>query len=147
MYILAIIGGVLTTLSMVINSTLAKKVGLIQGALINYIVGLICSIITLLIIGNAIDISVAQLRNTPVFMFLGGLIGVAVVYTSNIIIPKIPVFYSMILLFIGQIIAGIIIDFLISGNIEVSKILGAIIVGVGIFFNSKIDKKLYEKNL
>lgn len=142
MYILAIIGGILTTLSMVINSTLAKKVGLIQSTLINYIVGLIFSIFTLLVIGSSVQISIAQLKSTPIFMFLGGLIGVSVVYTSNIIIPRIPIFYSMILLFIGQVITGIIIDFIICGNIEINKIIGSIIVTLGIIYNSKIDKNL-----
>lgn len=142
MYILAIFAGTLTTLSMIINSTLAKKTSLLQSTLINYIVGLIFSIITFLCIGNTIKLSSIQFKNIPMYMFLGGLMGAVIVYISNMIIPKIPVFRSMILLFIGQVTASIIIDFILNGNIEINKIAGALIVTLGLLYNSRIDKKL-----
>ncbi|WP_082761247.1 DMT family transporter [Clostridium sp. ATCC 25772] len=146
MYILAIIGGVLTTLSMVINSSLGKRIGVLQSTLINYIVGLLCSMIVLLIVGSNVELSTVEFNNIPIFVFCGGIIGVVIVYTSNIIIPKIPVVYSMLLLFIGQILAGIIIDFLINKEIEINKILGAMVVTIGILYNSKVDNKICSDN-
>ncbi|MBU5227614.1 DMT family transporter [Clostridium senegalense] len=146
MYILAIIGGVLTTLSMVINSSLGKRIGVLQSTLINYIVGLLCSMIVLLIVGSNVELSMVEFENIPIFVFCGGIIGVVIVYTSNIIIPKIPVVYSMLLLFIGQIVAGIIIDFLINKKIEINKILGAMVVTIGILYNSKVDNKICSDN-
>ena len=41
MILLAVFGGVLTTLSMIVSSTLGKKIGLIQSTIIHYIGGLI----------------------------------------------------------------------------------------------------------
>lgn len=146
MYILAIIGGVLTTLSMVINSSLGKRIGVLQSTLINYIVGLLCSMIVLLIVGSNVELSTVEFNNIPIFVFCGGIIGVVIVYTSNIIIPKIPVVYSMLLLFIGQILAGIIIDFLINKKIEINKIVGAMIVTIGILYNSRVDNKICSDN-
>ncbi|GAA0127201.1 DMT family transporter [Clostridium sp. CTA-19] len=146
MYILAIIGGVLTTLSMVINSSLGKRIGVLQSTLINYIVGLLCSMVVLLILGSNVELSMVEFENIPMFVFCGGIIGVVIVYTSNIIIPKIPVVYSMLLLFIGQIVAGIIIDFLINKEIEINKILGAMVVTIGILYNSKVDNKICSDN-
>lgn len=146
MYILAIIGGVLTTLSMVINSSLGKRIGVLQSTLINYIVGLLCSMVVLLILGSNVELSMVEFTNIPIFVFCGGIIGVIIVYTSNIIIPKIPVVYSMLLLFIGQIVAGIIIDFLINKEIEINKILGAMVVTIGILYNSKVDNKICSDN-
>ncbi|GAA0115595.1 DMT family transporter [Clostridium senegalense] len=146
MYILAIIGGVLTTLSMVINSSLGKRIGVLQSTLINYIVGLLCSMIVLLIVGSNVELSMVEFENIPIFVFCGGIIGVVIVYTSNIIIPKIPVVYSMLLLFIGQILAGIIIDFLINKKIEINKIVGAMIVTIGILYNSRVDNKICSDN-
>lgn len=146
MYILAIIGGVLTTLSMVINSSLGKRIGVLQSTLINYIVGLLCSMVVLLILGSNVELSMVEFKNIPIFVFCGGIIGVIIVYTSNIIIPKIPVVYSMLLLFIGQIVAGIIIDFLINKKIEINKILGAMVVTIGILYNSKVDNKICSDN-
>lgn len=141
MIILAMIGGVLTTLSMVINSSLGKRIGVLQSTLINYIVGLTFSVLVLLVLGSGMKIGFSELKGIPFYMFLGGVIGVAIVYSSNIVIPKIPVVYSTLLLFIGQIVAGILIDFIMMGEIETGKILGAIIMTAGILYNSWIDSK------
>ncbi|MGL5381241.1 DMT family transporter [Clostridium sp.] len=141
MVILAILGGILTTLSLVINSSLGKRIGVLQSTLINYIVGIICSLIVLILLGSSMDISLAQIKEMPFYIFLGGLLGVVVVYSSNIVIPKIPVVYSALLLFIGQIVAGVIIDYFIIGELEIGKILGGIIVTIGILYNSRIDAK------
>ncbi|SHI06118.1 Uncharacterized membrane protein YdcZ, DUF606 family [Clostridium collagenovorans DSM 3089] len=141
MIILAIIGGVLTTLSMVINSSLGKRIGVLQSTLINYIVGLTFSVLVLLVVGSGMKIGFSELKSIPFYMFLGGVIGVSIVYSSNIVIPKIPVVYSTLLLFIGQIVAGILIDFIMMGEIATGKILGAVIMTVGILYNSWIDSK------
>ncbi|MEG0824050.1 MAG: DMT family transporter [Erysipelotrichaceae bacterium] len=74
-------------------------------------VGLICSTFVLIMIGSSMNISIGSLTKMPLYIFLGGAIGAIVVYSSNIIIPKIPVVYSTLLLFVGQVVTGIIIDF------------------------------------
>ncbi|HCQ91447.1 MAG TPA: EamA-like transporter family protein, partial [Clostridium sp.] len=43
--ILAMIGGGLTIISMIINASLAKEIGVLRGTLINYIVGLLVILI------------------------------------------------------------------------------------------------------
>lgn len=141
MIILAMIGGILTTLSMIVNSSLGKKIGLIQSTCINYIVGLICSTLVLLVLGSSVQVNVDSLVKMPFYIFLGGVIGVSVVYCSNIIVPKIPVVYSTLLLFVGQVVTGIVIDFFVMSEISFSKLIGALIIIIGILFNSKVDEK------
>ena len=51
MILLAILGGVLTTLSMVVSSTLGKKIGLTQSTIIHYIGGLIGGVLISMIVG------------------------------------------------------------------------------------------------
>lgn len=145
MILLAMLGGILTTLSMIINSSLGKKIGILQSTCINYIVGLICSTLVLIFLGSSMKISIESLSNMPFYIFLGGVIGVSVVYFSNIIIPKIPVVYSTLLLFVGQVVTGIIVDFFIMSEISWSKFIGAIIIIIGILYNSKIDEKEANK--
>lgn len=48
MILLAVFGGVLTTLSMIVSSTLGKKIGLIQSTIIHYIGGLIGGVFILI---------------------------------------------------------------------------------------------------
>ncbi|MCI9302932.1 DMT family transporter [Clostridium sp.] len=145
MILLAILGGVLTTLSMIVSSALGKKIGLIQSTIIHYIGGLIGGVFILIGMGSASAPSIIDLSKMPLYIFLGGIMGVIVVYISNIVIPKIPVVYSTLLMFSGQMICAIIIDTIIIGEFSLKKLLGAIIVVLGIFYNSKIDEK--ENNI
>ena len=137
--ILAIIGGFLTIMSMVVNAGLGKKVGVFQGTFINYIVGLILITILVFILGSSLDIN--SLGNIPFYAFLGGSLGVLVVASSNIIVPKIPAIYTVLLNFIGQIFAGIIIDYIRFDFISKGKIIGGILIVLGILYNTGIDKK------
>ena len=141
MILLAILGGVLTTLSMIVSSTLGKKMGLIQSTIIHYIGGLIGGVFILIGIGSASTPSIVDMSRMPLYIFLGGIIGVIVVYTSNIVIPKIPVVYSTLLMFSGQMLCAIIIDTIVMGEFSWQKLLGAIVVILGIFYNSKVDSK------
>lgn len=140
MILLAILGGVLTTLSMIVSSALGKKIGLIQSTIIHYIGGLIGGVFILIGVGSISAPSIIDLSKMPLYIFLGGIMGVIVVYISNIVIPKIPVVYSTLLMFSGQMICAIIIDTIIIGDFSLKKLLGAIIVVLGIFYNSKIDE-------
>ena len=76
MILLAVLGGVLTTLSMVVSSTLGKKIGLIQSTIIHYIGGLIGGVFILIGLGSKIAPSIAEMSNMPFYIFLGGVIGV-----------------------------------------------------------------------
>ena len=125
MILLAVLGGILTTLSMVVSSTLGKKIGLIQSTIIHYIGGLIGGVFILIGLGSKIAPSITEMSKMPFYIFLGGLIGIIVVYTSNIVIPKIPVVYSTLLMFSGQMLCAIIISIhtaiIISTTISLSQ--------------------------
>ena len=141
MILLAVLGGVLTTLSMVVSSTLGKKIGLIQSTIIHYIGGLIGGVFILIGLGSKIAPYIAEMSNMPFYIFLGGVIGVMVVYTSNVVIPKIPVVYSTLLMFSGQMLCAIIIDAIVMKDFSILKLIGAIIVVLGILYNSRVDAK------
>ncbi|NLY85320.1 MAG: DMT family transporter [Tissierellia bacterium] len=137
--VLAIIGGFLTILSMVVNAGLGKEIGVFRGTFINYVVGLSLILIMVLMLGSFLDIK--TLASIPFYAFLGGALGVIIVASSNVIIPKIPAIYTVLLNFIGQIVAGIIIDYIRFDFISKGKIIGGILVILGILYNSMIDKK------
>jgi transporter family-2 protein len=138
--ILAIIGGCLTILSMIVNSSLAGKIGVLQSTFINYTVGLFIALILAIFTGSLNNFQVNSLNNIPFLAFLGGFIGVMVVAASNIIIPKIPIIYSTVLIFVGQIFTGIIIDYVMKGSISKGKIIGGTLIILGMMYNSSIDK-------
>lgn len=144
--ILAMIGGGLTIISMIINAGLAKEIGVLRGTLINYIVGLLVILIIMVFAKSTYNFNIDSFSNIPFYAFLGGLIGVIVVSASNVVIPKIPTMYTTLLIFIGQIFTGIIIDYLELSSISKGKIIGGLLILLGMLYNSNVDKKQLSNN-
>lgn len=139
MYIfLAFITGFFVILSLIINSRLSEKIGVFQGTLINYIVGL--SVTSILFMGNIMKMDFGKLSSVPLWGFLGGALGVAVVSLSNVVIPKIPAIYSTLLIFLGQLFTGIALDYYLGYNVSKGKILGAMLIICGLTINTLMDK-------
>lgn len=123
-----------------INSELANKLGVLQGTLINYVVGLIFAILFFLLSGELSKVSLNIAKPLPLWAYLGGFVGVMVVSLSNLVTPKISAFYLTLIIFIGQMFAGIIIDYFIGSNVSPGKIIGSILVVLGLIYNLKLDK-------
>lgn len=139
--IIAFFTGFMTILSMIINSKLAMKIGFLQGILINYIVGFVFSFFALIINFNNIDLSIQTFMGIPFWAYLGGFIGVIIISINNIIIPKIGAIYSTLLIFIGQLFMGVVIDFFIGGFISKGKLIGGLLILGGTVYNFYIDRK------
>ena len=139
--ILAVLCGCFTIISMIINSHLAKKIGVLQGTVINYIVGLISTILLITIVKSSMNLTFSTFAKIPWWALLGGLIGVVVVASSNIVLPKIPTIYTTLLIFIGQLFTGILIDYFRVGFISKGKIAGGLLILLGLLYNSNVEKK------
>jgi transporter family-2 protein len=75
------------------------------------------------------------------WIYLGGTLGVGVVLLSNIVVVKISAFYLSLLIFIGQIFTGIIIDIVISGELSYRSLIGGILVATGLCINLFLDRR------
>jgi transporter family-2 protein len=139
--ILAVLCGCITIVSMIINSHLAKQIGVLKGTLINYIVGLLSTILLLIIVKGSVNLDLSSFTIIPSWALLGGLLGVIVVSASNIVIPKIPTIYTTLLIFIGQLFTGLLIDYFRVGFISNGKIIGGLLILLGLMYNSSVDKK------
>ena len=140
LYILmALSAGALIVIGRVINSNLAIKVGIFKGTMINYVVGLIFAagyLIVEIFILNPEKVNIAII---PWWAWLGGLTGVMVIVLSNYITPKISSFAQTLLVFIGQLFAGVIIDYFSSGSVSIGKIIGGALVLAGLVYNTRVD--------
>lgn len=142
MYItLALVTGGTVILGIILNAKLAENIGLTGGTFINYVVGLVCSTILYILINRGFDLQLSDIRNIPLIYLIGGLLGVGAVMMNNVIIPKIPVFYTTILIFSGQIIAGILLDYFYLNQLAIGKVIGGVFILLGIVYNMKIDKE------
>ncbi|QNG58508.1 DMT family transporter [Bacillus sp. PAMC26568] len=138
--IISILAGVSIVIARIINSNLAEKIGLLEGTLINFVTGLLLSCIFLFFSSEAITFSSAWL-DVPVWAYLGGAAGVIVILLSSFLTPKVSAFYLTLFIFIGQLFAGIVIDFITLGELSMGKIIGGLLVLFGLVFNLTIDRK------
>lgn len=139
--LLAILSGVSVVLSRIVNFKLAEEIGTFQGTFFNYLTGFITSLIFFFLTKDYINISELSI---PFYAYLGGTIGILVVLMFNYITPKVSSFSLSLLVFIGQLSIGIIIDYFSNNTISVGKILGGLLILLGLSYNIFIDKKAQE---
>lgn len=142
LYILiAIAAGTSVVLARNINSILATKIGLFEGTLYNYCVGLFFSTLFLLFNSETLKLSLQNAGAIPTWAYLGGLVGVLVVVLSNLVTPKLSAFYLTLIIFIGQLFAGMLIDYFTLSILSKGKIIGGLLVLSGLTYNLFIDRK------
>lgn len=144
--LLSILAGFTVVIARSINSNLAEKIGTFQGTLINYIVGLTFSFLFLFISNETLSFSFDKMQAIPVEAYFGGVVGVIVIVLSNYTTPRISAFYLTLLVFIGQLFAGILIDYFSFQDLSIGKIIGGLFVLAGLTYNLRIDKKSPSEN-
>ena len=140
-YILvAILSGITNVISRSVNFVLSDKIGVYQSTFFNYIFGLIGSFILLVISGETFKLFTTSSYSAPWIVYAGGLVGVAVVSLQVFLSSKVSSFYLNLLLFVGQLFTGIIIDCISTGKISVYQVIGGVLVIVGLGYNLYVDK-------
>ncbi|MDD4297134.1 MAG: DMT family transporter [Ruminiclostridium sp.] len=145
MVVIAVIATALTGLTVilnrVVNSSLAQKIGLFRSTLYNYVTGLIVSTLFMLFSTETSMFLGITIEGVPFWAYFGGFIGVIVIVLSSYLTPQISAFYLTLLLFIGQLFTGIVIDFLNAGEFSFAKLIGGVFVFTGLAYNLFYDKK------
>ncbi|MBZ4684208.1 MAG: hypothetical protein PWP46_593 [Fusobacteriaceae bacterium] len=127
--ILAFIVGMLVVISIIINSKLANHMGMYSSMVITYFISAIVILIPVIILNKEIIIS---FKINNFYIYLGGAIGVIVLFLSNNIVGKIPAVNMTIFIIIGQLITAFIIEIIMYNNFEIKKLLGNLIILYGI---------------
>lgn len=146
-FIFPAIAGISIVIARILNSNLAKIIGIFPGTFFNFLTGLIFSSLLLLFSGQRFFENTSSLNQIPVWVYFGGILGLFIVSLSNYITPKISAFYLTILMFIGQLFTGIIIDFISMGSLSIGKIAGGLFVLFGLSYNLYSDKKNESQNV
>lgn len=139
-YIIATLAGVFIILTRIINSSLSNRVGSLQGTIINYLTGLITSAILFIALFNP-TFSTHTLTPLHILAYFGGVVGVGVVLVSNAITHKIDAFLMTVLAFLGQIVAGILLDVLVLKLPTWPEIFGVFCIFVGLIYHNYITAK------
>ncbi len=143
MYIaMALSAGALVIISISINGNLARKVGLVQSGMTNYIVGLISSFVFYLVVyGSFGQLSLENINSAPWYFYLGGAVGSVIVVMNSILINRISAVYVTILVFLGQMATGILIDYFNLHIFSKGKVIGGILSVAGLVYYISGDEK------
>jgi transporter family-2 protein len=139
--LVALLSGAFPTLSSASNSELGRRKGVFRSTRINYIVGLGTTMVIVLaarppVMAAAHAIAAAG----PILLLGGGITGVIVVASLNIIFPRIPAFTATVLMFTGQALTGVIIDFAANGAFDARKLIGTFILIAGLALNALLSR-------
>lgn len=138
--VLSFFAGVSLVISRTLNANLAEGTGISSSTFFNYLIGLAVAIPVMLLIGRNEPFMIQPNFSLDIYIYLGGILGVAVVWLSNIIVSKISAFYMTLFLFIGQVFSGLLLDTLISGVFSCRNFLAGILVSAGLLTNLLLDK-------
>lgn len=135
--LISIASGAIVVISRILNTRLSEKVGLMGSTFFNYFTGLLSALILFAIVRDKITLS--AFHSMPFWAYLGGVLGIAIVISSSVVTPKMSTFYITLIIFIGQLFTGIIIDYITLKTIPFAKIVGGLLVVFGLAYNLHVD--------
>lgn len=138
-YFLAFFSGLVITIQLITNAELTKRVGMIKATFINFLVAITILAVQVIFIKNLVNFD--KINLVPNIYYLGGFLAITVTIGSNFLIPKLPLIYSTIFAFLGQMITSLAIDYFTGFKFSITKISGFLIVIIGIFSIIYIDYK------
>lgn len=143
--IVSFLAGVTVVVSRTTNARLAAETSLFKSTFYNYVLGLICSVIVLLCIHFLVAPQLPEeplsLQWNQLWIYLGGAMGVCTVSISNAVVTRISSFYVTLLMFVGQVFTGIVLDIIISHTFSLGNLLGGLCVAIGLILNLWFDKE------
>lgn len=137
--LLALLSGGTVATSILLNARLGAVKGLYKGVFVNYLMGFLVSLPLALII-NGLNIPNMEINWLFFVALSGGAIGFVAVMLNSHLTPKIGILYITILLFIGQLGTGIVIDGIRDGSFSFGKITGGLLIVAGLVYLLKMER-------
>lgn len=147
--ILAIASGMLIVLSRTINMRLTEETNLYLSTFYNFLFGLLTAILLFLFQGSAeYDLPVfgVDAFSEQWYIYLGGILGVAVILGSSMVVNKISSIQMTVLLFVGQVLSGLAIDFMVLSEFSLQILIGVGIVSIGLGLYIIFEKSSHMTN-
>ena len=138
----AFAAGITIVVSRSINAALAQHIGAYESSFFNYLTGLLTSIVFLFIFGisNLTALSKLPFASDPL-LYLGGAIGVINIVILNLVVSKVPALQLTLLIFIAQLLTGMLLDWLLYDQSSFKKMFGCGIVLLGLLHYQYVLRK------
>ncbi len=137
--VLSFLVGVALVLQRVINANLAKKTDFVVSTAYTYIFGLPVAIVVLFLLGTSEPMLVSFNLPQNILLYTGGPIGILTIVFSSLCVSKIPSYKLSVLMFIGQVFFGIVIDSIITNQIATINLIGGVIITFGLCIDTLIN--------
>ncbi len=134
----SLLTGISIVISRSINARLAERIGALPGSFVNHLAGLPVTVVLAIVAAEKLPL-IHWDNPWSFWIYTGGILGVFGVVLFNILVPKISQFSLTVLVFVGQIFAGIIIDILSGSTVEDASFTGGLIITAGIALNLLIE--------
>ena len=134
--LLALLLGGINVFSKTVNFQAAKCLGTPNGTLVNYVTASLLSL-ALLAGLEPERASPAAFAAAPVWLYLGGVFGVAALVINVVSLKKINLFQSTTLLLAGQLAGSALLDAVLFADMSPLKLLGVCVVAAGVICDKK----------
>ena len=139
---LALMTGITVVVSRSINGALGKRSTASLSAWYNHLVGLIGSLFAFAVMGFQGSIPFNEIEISNVWIFTGGLLGVLAVTSMNFLIHHVSSYSMTLLLFVGQITGGVLLDVFLEGSFSPMQLVAGLIIVAGFSLNAYLTKSL-----
>jgi transporter family-2 protein len=131
--LIGLAGGIAVGIQSPISGAMGQRIGGTASSVIIHLSGLVFSMILLIIRGGE---KIRDWNTVPWYMFGAGILGLVLIQTINITLPRLGATSMLTLIIIGQLLTGVLLD--ASGWLGVSarpfgvtQIIGVIVLLVG----------------
>ena len=138
--VVVILSGVNIVIARTLNAKLAQLRGIPYSTLMNYITGLTGSLIVFFLMGSRINAAFPA-PGASFVIYIGGALGLLSVFVLNMITAKLPAMQLTLLVFVGQLFSGMLLDYFLTDMFSPGKLVGGILVLAGLLVNMLADKK------
>lgn len=137
--LLSLVSGFTMIAARFANAMLSERSGVGYSTVMNYITGLLGSFLVFACLGLKFNTPFpAQGQN--LLIYLGGALGAIGIYLANVITPKLPALQMSVVVFVGQVFMGMVVDGFM-GRFSLGTLLGGLLVAAGLLLNVRADGK------
>ena len=122
------------------NARLSELTDVPTSTLLNFVTALPVALVVaaLATTPEALVSTAARASGLAPWVYAGGVLSVAVIAIYNVVVPRLPSVSLTLLVFSGQVVAGLVVDVVLGGALDAS-VAGSLVVTAGIALASVLD--------
>ncbi len=139
--VLATVNGIINIVNKMINLQAKLRLGMANGTLINYLEASVISLLLIAFTGSTKLVDLSYIEGIPLIYFWGGVFGLFSMILILRGMAETEIIYSTVIVLIGQLGTGFLIDTVIARQINPLKILGILLVITGVFMDKYLSNR------